>query len=346
MTRTTPPRPFDVTAALPRLAPLARTATRLHPRAGSPSPHDSSVGGPLLWPAGEPWPHCDLPHVWDQHNPALSPDDIRTQRHITSAAARRAQGGSPLPHHTPEETAAYEQAGVGRPWPRGPVPMLPVAQVYARDVPLLRPPGPADLLQVLWCPFDHPTHPRTAVFWRTAAAVTDVLAAPPEPPAVQFSGYLPQPCLLTPEQVIEYPHATELGRELHGQVQDCPAWPSAGAECDGEDEPTAEEFYNEALSVAPGWKVGGWTRWGLTDPRPRPCRTCGTELVPLLTIASSEWDDTTDTWTPYQDRAGAAGSVSDPSPAQPTMIQIADGYDLQLYACPADPEHPHLDLVQ
>ncbi|MFE0320049.1 hypothetical protein ACFW05_28780, partial [Streptomyces albogriseolus] len=45
MNRTTPPRPFDVSALFPQLAPLARTATRLHPRPGSPSPHDSSVGG-------------------------------------------------------------------------------------------------------------------------------------------------------------------------------------------------------------------------------------------------------------------------------------------------------------
>ncbi|WP_330301205.1 hypothetical protein [Streptomyces sp. NBC_00503] len=46
--RTTPPRPFDVAAVFPRLAPLARTTTRLHPRPGSPSPYDSSIGGPLL----------------------------------------------------------------------------------------------------------------------------------------------------------------------------------------------------------------------------------------------------------------------------------------------------------
>ncbi|MEU7403556.1 hypothetical protein [Streptomyces sp. NPDC044948] len=31
---TTPPRPFDITALFPRLAPLARTATRLHPTTG------------------------------------------------------------------------------------------------------------------------------------------------------------------------------------------------------------------------------------------------------------------------------------------------------------------------
>ncbi|MFE0276039.1 hypothetical protein ACFWZY_28695, partial [Streptomyces sp. NPDC058992] len=51
MSRTTPPRPLDVTAQFPQLAPLARTATRLHPRPGSPSPHDSSVGGGARWTA-------------------------------------------------------------------------------------------------------------------------------------------------------------------------------------------------------------------------------------------------------------------------------------------------------
>ncbi|GAA2485155.1 hypothetical protein GCM10010393_15160 [Streptomyces gobitricini] len=45
--RATPPRPLDV-AAFPQLCPLARPALRLHPRPGSPSPYDSSVGGPLL----------------------------------------------------------------------------------------------------------------------------------------------------------------------------------------------------------------------------------------------------------------------------------------------------------
>ena len=62
VTRTTPPRPVDVTAVVPQLAPLARPAIRLHPRPGSPTPRDSFVGGPLLWPADEPWPRCDRPH--------------------------------------------------------------------------------------------------------------------------------------------------------------------------------------------------------------------------------------------------------------------------------------------
>ncbi|MEJ8640403.1 DUF1963 domain-containing protein [Streptomyces sp. MS1.HAVA.3] len=58
MTRHTPPRPLDVEQLFPEVAPLRRQTVRLHPRAGSPSYRDSSVGGPPAWPEGEPWPVC------------------------------------------------------------------------------------------------------------------------------------------------------------------------------------------------------------------------------------------------------------------------------------------------
>ncbi|MFI5531097.1 DUF1963 domain-containing protein [Kitasatospora sp. NPDC051853] len=54
----TPGRPLDVEALFPEVAPYRRRTVRLHPRAGSPRRRDSSVGGPLLWPAEEPWPTC------------------------------------------------------------------------------------------------------------------------------------------------------------------------------------------------------------------------------------------------------------------------------------------------
>lgn len=93
MTRTTPPRPVDVAAAVSQLAPLARTTTRLHPHPGAPSSHDSSVGGPLLWPADQPWPYCDGPHVPDGVNPATSPADVRLLRRIRAIAASRPASG-------------------------------------------------------------------------------------------------------------------------------------------------------------------------------------------------------------------------------------------------------------
>lgn len=42
----------------PEVVPFRLAAVRLHPRAGAPGVRDSSVGGPLLWPAAEPWPVC------------------------------------------------------------------------------------------------------------------------------------------------------------------------------------------------------------------------------------------------------------------------------------------------
>lgn len=34
-----------------------------------------------------------------------------------------------------------------------------------------------------------------------------------------------------------------------------------------------------------------------------------------------------------------------PAPRQPTAIELADGSDQQLYVCPADPEHPHAEMM-
>ncbi|MET8751473.1 hypothetical protein ABZW32_15440 [Streptomyces sp. NPDC004667] len=293
MSRTTPPRPVDVAAVFPQLAPLARTATRLHPRPGSPAPHDSSVGGPLLWPADEPWPHCDEGH----------------------------EGG-------------------------GPVAMVPVAQLYVRDVPLLRAPGGTDLLQVLWCPFDHEPDntPLTALFWRSEAEVTEVLTAPPEPYAVEYDGYVPQPCLLAPERITEYPNRMELNRELQQQLANGSRWEGTGM--DDYYLPAPDEFYWNELSVAPGWKAGGWTRWGLTDPVARLCRTCGAGMDPLLTIASSEWGSNTRGWIPYEDQPLSTPSVDNHQPWNPTGLDLARGYDLQLHVCPVSPDHPHLGLIQ
>jgi hypothetical protein len=348
---TTPPQPVDVTALFPQLAPLARTATRLHPRPGSPSVHDSSVGGPLLWPTGEPWPHCAGPHVRYGRSLAFSPDGIRWERRIRAELAARPHSDPSLPlaaGYTPEEAAIAKRIKAGRPWPEGPVAMLPMAQLYVRDIPDLRPPGQsaADLLQVLWCPFDHPATPTTALRWRSTAEITAVLDAPPEPPAIQFRGYLPEPCLLAPEQITEYPDSLELSKELWQELRDWTRWQAAGAAVDSSFSVAPDEFYASRLSVAPGWKVGGWTRWGLTDPMPRRCQECGTEADPLLTIASSEWSASTESWAPEEDRANLTSPLSLSPSQNPAELDIARGYNLQLHACPSSPDHPHIELVQ
>lgn len=71
-------------------------------------------------------------------------------------------------------------------------------------------------------------------------------------------------------------------------------------------------------------------------------------LVPLLTIASFEWDRGTQGWVPYEDQAAAParGHTTGDSPAQPTGAEVGSTATMQLYVCPASPDHPHTDLIQ
>ncbi|MFB6843739.1 hypothetical protein ACFCXS_02500 [Streptomyces sp. NPDC056373] len=339
MPRTTPPRPLDITALYPELAPLARTAVRLHPRAGAPTAADSSIGGPLLWPAGEPWPGCPE-HTGPWHH-GLDPVGVRLRRRILAEAwARpRAEGEELL---TDEERVVVGRATEKTRVPQdGPVPLVPVAQLYAADVPGLPCPGGADLLQVLWCPFDHDPDclPYTELRWRTAADVRNPLTAAPQPSVIGNAGYLPEPCVLHPEPVTEYPAPHELPEELAERID---AWEEKNEE--EADEGEAEVCYQYDLAVAPGSKAGGHAPWSFSDPFPMSCPECGAGVRPLLTLEGTEWDGGSGSWRPVED-AGYDG-YHFLGPARDTQLDIGRSYSMQLYVCRASPDHRHVQNMQ
>ena len=162
----TPPPAYPVARLFAGIEEYAATATRLHPRRGSPDPRGSHVGGPLRWPAGESWPSCAAEHVVATEVPLPPRLVSRLERLRASEPARRWPGYqavlSELASRAPgfggidrrTRTALYR---VARPQPV-PSPLVAVAQLRAADIPDLRPPDGADLLQVLWCPADQP-HP-------------------------------------------------------------------------------------------------------------------------------------------------------------------------------------------
>jgi hypothetical protein len=323
MTRTTPPRPLDLPSLFPELAKTARTVTRLHPRSGSPTVRDSSVGGPLLWPRDEPWPTCRQTHevdeVWDL-------EASRAAHHAAVAIWSRPEDEPPTPE---------EQAIRARNHPRridspytDPVPMLPVAQLYARDVPDLPCPDGTDLLQVLWCPFmDHDDDtPAVRLRLRRADRVTAVVSRPPQPPVVELEEYVPAPCVLHPEQVIEYPGLVQLPAVLNERVR---AWQDATG-----------HHYNE-LSTAPGWRVGGWgaSPWREEEPA-EPVRCgCGAEALPLFTLGMSEWHGRdSGGWRPLED-ADAGTRRCHPPVGDPTTVDLGDE-QMQIHRCPVDSRHP------
>lgn len=265
----------------------------------------------------------------------MTPEEETVKERNAAVLAERLDAGPPLPADSP-------------------VPMLPVAQLYLRDIPLLRPPGQADLLQVLWCPYDHVPHwkPSTALFWRSAAEVGDILATPPEPYEVNYEGYVPEPCVLAPEAITEYPDSLDLSPQMRLMVEDWSRWQAAGADVDSTYADWPRDFYDIHLADAPGWKVGGWPPWGRTDPNPRSCTVCDVQMVPLLTIASGEWDGGEGhSWAPQEEQAAAhaantAGHCCGQDPSQPTKVEVGSTDNMQIYVCPTSPEHPHTDLIQ
>lgn len=290
MVRTTPTSPVDLAVSFPEVLPFGRNAVRLHPRLGSPGASDSSMGGPLLWPAGEPWPSC--------------PDSGHQ---------------------------VYGEAPVGP----EPVALVPVVQMYARDVPDLPFPDGTDVCQVLWCPLDHPESgwsPRPQLFWRRAADVASPLTTVPGPRRFE-KNYLPRPCVIDPERVVDYPNwdlpvnISAAIRPRAAEVEQATGW-----------------AYHYHLSCVDGVKAGGYPNW--TQEPDWPDCPAGHRMEHLLSIPSWEFDGTSwKRWTPIEDRP-PSGNPFDLPYEQRTLIQnphgltLGDAGGVYLFVCPRCPDLP------
>ncbi|MFE2150653.1 hypothetical protein ACFXAO_11520 [Streptomyces lavendulae] len=354
MTRTTPPRPLDVEGLFPELAAHRGTTTRLHPRPGDPGVGNSSVGGPMLWPTDEPWPVCTAKH---KRSRGRRPEDVHRERQLLDAAWQR----DPVHGPTDEERTLLEELSHRHRVPEvgdtDPLPMLGVAQFYARDLPDL-PAGPdgCDLLQVFWCPFDahgpHMTGMAIQLLWRRSSEVseaTGLLLPPPRPQVVGSTGYVVEPCVLHPEQVVTYPFAGLLPEDLCERIHAREDALEEQAEEEAEDEGNGNgngsglpyPAYQYDLSIPPGWRVGGFASWHLTDPAPMDCTACATPMELLLTVDSSEWDGGSASWRPLEDRVPGVGVSS-----TPTGAVVGRWGELNVFACPSDPRHPHRWSIQ
>jgi hypothetical protein len=226
--------------------------------------------------------------------------------------------------------AALRRLNVGDPVAQeGPLAMIAVAQLYARDVPDLPCPEDMDLLQVLWCPFEHDDlMPVTVLRWRRAADVTDPVSGPSLPSVVGCEDFMPQPCEVHPEPVIEYPAPHELPEELQQRIW---RW-----------EETQGFDYQFDLGVAPGWKVGGHAPWSFRDPEPMVCAECGSSMRPLLYVDCCEWDGGTLSWKPTEDPGlDEPGGRCDIGP----RINVS-GDGMQIYICPVSYTHPLIQNMQ
>ncbi|WP_051132766.1 hypothetical protein [Nocardia paucivorans] len=318
---TTPAPPVDLAAEVPELAAYTRTTVRLHPKKRRPGVSDSHIGGPLWWPANEPWPTCTEPYLaWV---PVVRPDG----RHGMRMGPTEAEEPNPL---------------------------VPIAQLWRRDFPEIDYPDDTDVLQVLWCPDEHDQFdfggPMVRLVWRHTEPGVALLDSPPTPRRISDRIYLPHPCSLHPERVVEYPcdevYPPELQERLRQwEIAHFPTTPHD----EGYDEEQVEEYgcscYQYLLSVAPGCKVGGWTSWHATDMYDVPCLDCGGETRELLKLDSCEWDGGSGPrWKPVVD-SGTASRDAEPE-CEPTGLVHGRYAAMTIFTCRTDPQHAPRFTIQ
>lgn len=217
------------------------------------------------------------------------------------------------------------------------VPLVPVLQLFAEDVPELPFPAGTDVLQVLWCPFDHQpwSSPRPEVRWRCRAEIGDRRQAMPAPDEEADPRYVPDPCVLHPERVTEYP-SHDLPEAVWSQITD----DVARVERD-----TGWQ-YDTDLAVASGTKVGGYPGW--TQVPDWPTCGCGTRMEHLLTVASWEFSRGDEKrWIPLQDRPAMTGwgfDAPDDHPwrriQNPAGLMLGDAGGIYLFVCSTCAERP------
>ncbi|MCO5968694.1 YwqG family protein [Actinoallomurus soli] len=221
--------------------------------------------------------------------------------------------------------------------PDRPVAMVAVAQLAAVDFPEISFPTGTDLAQILWCPSDHPAWdyaPAFRLVWRDSATVTETLAAPPAPRFVGEEDYVPRPCVLHPERVIEFPWHEELPKDLREELDEWEA---------------GESLYQRMLSVVPGCKVGGGMSWEVGDMgEPPTCDACGAPVNLLLQLDSREWstDPLGLRWQPLEDRHLEFGTSDYALAHEPTGLQISRHSHGGFFTCSAVAEHPAMFLTQ
>ncbi len=227
---------------IPSLKGRTRKSVRILPQQGAePAINATKLGGLFLWSEDEPSFCCDVPEqpLWDEYDW----DDWRSELSVQVWDAKH--------------NDAY----------------VPILQIRAEDIPLMRFPPDTNIFQLLWCPRVHkPDYsPVCRIAWRNEESVIKQLETIPKA-SFPENELTPAPSVVLLREVIEYPDYWALSLEERNLLT-------------GE----MEEFYRNHLSTHGGIKIGGYPDW---IQRPQiPICNCGREMEHLLTIGSDVFED-------------------------------------------------------
>jgi hypothetical protein len=221
------------------------------------------------------------------------------------------------PRHNPDLPADASKIGgmflwpADEPWPvcsEHREPYVTAMQLRAEEFPEMQFRPGTDLFQWLWCA--NPDHGwvQSAVYWRRRASIAKALEIMPKPRRANIT-FVPAPCVLLPERVIEYPPPQLLSPS---QIQRLEAWsvapllaPQARARLDLS---SIEGFYQGELATCPGTKIGGYPYY-YQSPSPRPQSPSGKPTEFLVTISAYEFGVREQLrWEPQEDPQYIAAS--------------------------------------
>jgi hypothetical protein len=227
----------------------------------------------------------------------------------------------------------------------------PALQIAKADFPEVAFPKGTDLMQVLWCPNDHePGYcPHVRVFWRKGATVRKPVAEHPAPTKEEgsYTSYIPRPCRLYPERIVEYPDPFETlpagwSEPLESSPDVAAALAANEAQISGNwsNHEDGRRLYQCALSTAEGTKLGGYPDW-VQDPWYPKCQ-CGGTMDHLVSFSSWEFDgETWFRWLPVEERDVLEGDNEERNRVQnaPNWM-FGDAGNLYVFVCRQCPGWP------
>ena len=231
------------------------------------------------------------------------------------------------------------------------IPLVSVLQLRANDFPEMPFPLGKDLFQMLWCPREHSESSESgrhwadpAFFWRKREDITRPRIENPAP-LDPFYEYVPFPCRLMPERVVEYPSEYDLDNQLVERIY---AWQDANLRVNEKGWREHKYCYEFEFSVCAATKIGGYLNW-IQFPW-KPTCSCGRLMEHLLTIESIEGN--ANRWIPIEEqRLFKTLDISDTdwdtpdnqvrrALCNPTGLMLGDCGNMQLFVCRHCPGWP------
>ncbi|REK89392.1 hypothetical protein DY245_16235 [Streptomyces inhibens] len=218
--------------------------------------------------------------------------------------------------------------------------MVPVVQLFARDVPRLEFPAGKDVLQLVWCPLIHPEDPAGAalprLYWRneteTETVAAGLLRDIPEPGEGEYEeDFMPRPCTVSPTPAVEYPKwdlPEELRQALLPRLREL--------------EERFGYWYSEVASALQN-KVGGYPAW--TQPPNWPHCARGHRMEHLLSVTGEPGYGR---WLPLDEHRPGDTQPLWQSPADPAVLDtlgpdmdMGDAGGIYIFLCCQCPDLPY-----